>query len=95
MMSQESYPVGSRKRHTACGITCHSITCPGGTPSLAGGGVPHPDLTGGYPIMGYPHLGLGYSQDGAWDQWKYYGVEMRYPLERTWDQWKYYGMEIL
>ena len=48
-------------------------------------GYPIPDLggtpclVGGYPVMGYPRLGLGYP----------------HPLERTWDQWKYYGMEIL
>ena len=58
--------------------------------------------------MGCPHLGLGYPQqkgswdqslayllERTWDQWKHFGLEMRYPPERTWDQWKYCGMEIL
>ena len=34
---QESPSAGNRKRRTAHGITCHSVTCPGGTPFLAGG----------------------------------------------------------
>ena len=64
--TKESPPAGNRKRRTARGITCPSITYPlgGGTPSqLSGGGggecypiltwpgeIPQPDLAGGYPI---------------------------------------------
>ena len=47
--------MGSRKRRTARGITCPSVTCPGGggypSPSQ---GVPRPDLAGGYPILTWP-----------------------------------------
>ena len=58
-----------------------------GTPSCPdyGAGVAHPVL--GVWILGYP-------QEGTWDQWNYYEMEMGYPLERSWDQWKYYGMEM-
>ena len=54
---QESRPAGNRKRHTAGGITCPSVTCRGG------GGVPHPDLAGDWatplgrdlkPVTGVP-----------------------------------------
>ena len=52
---QESPPAGNRKRRTAFGITCPSVTCPTGGPHPGGGGVPqswpvgvpHPDLAGG------------------------------------------------
>ena len=46
-IKQDSHPAGNRKRCTARGITCPSITCLGCT-------VPHPDLArgGGYPSPG-------------------------------------------
>ena len=62
---QESPPAGNRKRRTARGITCPSITYSGGGGEVPhpwrGGGVSHPDLAmgggtpswpgGGYPIL--------------------------------------------
>ena len=57
-VTQESPPVGNRKRRTACGIICYSVNCLGvphswleGTPSWPGWGVPHPDLAGGHSIL--------------------------------------------
>ena len=47
-IKQESPPAGNSKRRTARGITCYSVTCPAGTPSV---GVPN-------PWLGVPHLDL-------------------------------------
>ena len=50
----DSSPVGNRKRHTTCGITCPSVTFPGeaGTPSSPGW-VGVPVLVRGYPILSW------------------------------------------
>ena len=85
---QENPPAGNRKRRTARGITCPSITClanlsrgyhiltwPGGTPSSPGcRGAPLART--GIPPSQY----WGTPQKGTWDQWKYCGMEMGNPL---------------
>ena len=67
-----------------------------------GGGLAHPwplgypILAGGrecYPRMGCPLLGTGVPPERTWDQWKYYGMEMGYPLPWVWTDthlWKQY-----
>ena len=45
-------------------------------------GVPHPPLNGGGILswLGYlPQLDLANHQEGIWDKWKYYGMEIGYP----------------
>ena len=67
---QESSPAGNRKRRTARGITCPSISYRGGgVPTLAGGGYQPwwgiPTLAGGVPTLardlgsGGTYLGQG------------------------------------
>ena len=46
---QDSRPVGNRKRHTTRSITCPSVTCSGGYPSLGGGTISWPGR--GYSIL--------------------------------------------
>ena len=69
----------------------HTLSCGTPSPNLAGGTPSWPGW--GYPILGYP-LGLGYTPERTWDQWKYYSMEMEYPWKRAWDQCNYYGVEM-
>ena len=67
-----------------------NLTLLRGYPSLSWQGVTKPCQDRGVPILTWP----GYPPwEGAWDQWKYYGIEMDYLVENAWDQWKYYGTD--
>ena len=105
MNKQDNHPAGNRKRCTACGITCPSVTWRGVPyPVLARWRYPSPDLT-----RGVPEFWLGGTP--SWPGWEYpilyclapppnwdWGTPRKGPgtshwnaPERTWDQWKYYG----
>ena len=58
MDTQDSPSVGNRKRRTACGITCPSITYPilAREGTLSRLGVPHPGWGISHPDWGYPLL---------------------------------------
>ena len=79
--------MGNRKRYTARGIACQSVTSPRGRgslphPVLAGEGVPHAVLAGAIPIQSWPE-GTACSPDWSWCPIQ--------SLEGTWDKWNYYG----
>ena len=103
---QDNFEIGaifvSNKRHTArCIASTPLLSYPGG------GDVPHPVLTGGYPILCWPggglphpvlaggtptHLGLQYPSPPG----RTWDQSLGYapPPKRTWNQWKYDGIEI-
>ena len=105
---QESPPVGNRKRHIACGITCPSVTCPRGVPQswlgeshpiLATGVVPHPDTAVGR-TSSWPGWERGY-HILTWLTGTGVPLGTRvtsclglgYPLDGTWDQLLGYHLE--